>query len=119
MRADAKLIAVAHEAVKDDVRGDVKAEVAPTTTESAPAPARKRRAHWFTLRQGITVSSYRLLALGGFAALFALWAWVSHRESMNPVFVPTPGRRSSSVMSRCRGSGYMSGPKSRVLSPES
>src|SRR5437667_6300868 len=90
MRADAKLIAVAHEAVKDDVRGDVKAEVAPTTTESAPAPARKRRAHWFTLRQGITVSSYRLLALGGFAALFALWAWVSHRESMNPVFVPTP-----------------------------
>ena len=91
MRADAKLIAVAHEDVKVDVRDDVKAEVGQTTTASVPTtPARKQRAHWFTLRQEISVSRYRLLALAGFAALFALWAWVSHRESMNPVFVPTP-----------------------------
>ena len=91
MRADVELIAVAHE----DVHEDVGAAVGQTTT-TAPAPARKAaparkpRGQWFTLRRGISVSSYRLLALGGFAALFALWAWVSHRESTNPVFVPAP-----------------------------
>src|SRR4051794_20780887 len=74
MRADVELIAVAH--------GDVH--------EAVHAPARKPGRHWFTLRRGISVSAYRLLALGGFAALFGLWAWVSHRESMNPVFVPAP-----------------------------
>lgn len=82
MRADVELIAVAHE--------DVGTKVSGPTTRSVPAPTRKQGGHWFTLRRGITLRSYRLLALGGFAALFALWAWVSHRESMNPVFVPTP-----------------------------
>jgi NitT/TauT family transport system permease protein len=90
MRADVELIAVA----RQDVHQDVEVEVGETTTEavSAPArrPARKQRGHWFTLRRGISVGSYRLLALAGFAALFALWAWASHRDSMNPVFVPTP-----------------------------
>jgi NitT/TauT family transport system permease protein len=92
MRADVELIGVAHQ----DVGEDVSAEVGQTTIEAVPAPAskiapaRKQRGHWFALRRGITVSRYRMLALGGFAALFALWAWVSHRESMNPVFVPTP-----------------------------
>jgi len=93
MQADVELIAVAHgevgEPVGEVVHEDVATKVAGPTTSSVPAPARKQR-HWFTLRRGITVSRYRLLALGGFAALFALWAWVSHRESMNPVFVPTP-----------------------------
>jgi NitT/TauT family transport system permease protein len=85
MRADVELIAVAHE--------DVNAEVGRVTTQSVPAvptPASKQRGHWFTLRRGIAASTYRLLALSGFAALFAVWAWVSHRESMNPVFVPAP-----------------------------
>ncbi len=79
MRADVELIAVAH--------GQTTTEAAPARK---PAPARQQSGHWFALRRGITASSYRLLALGGFVALFALWAWASHRESMNPVFVPTP-----------------------------
>ncbi|HSY41003.1 MAG TPA: hypothetical protein VLA79_15800, partial [Polyangia bacterium] len=96
MRADVELIAVAHDDVHEGVHQNVEVDVGETTTEAVPAPARKpaparrQRGHWFTLRRGISVSSYRLLALGGFAALFALWAWASHRESMNPVFVPTP-----------------------------
>ncbi len=96
MRADVELIAVADEDVHEDVSEDVGAEVGQSTTEAVlapagkPAPAPRQRGQWFTLRRGITISSYRLLALGGFAALFALWAWASHRESMNPVFVPTP-----------------------------
>jgi len=48
------------------------------------------RTPWWALRGAISATRYRLLAVGGFAALFILWAWVSHRESMNPVFVPTP-----------------------------
>ena len=94
MRADGELIAVAHaevgEPIGEAVHQKVATKVAGPTTRSVRAPARQQRGQWFTLRGGITVSSYRLLALGGFAALFALWAWVSHRESMNPVFVPTP-----------------------------
>lgn len=86
MGADVELIAVAHKDVGEDLREPVATKV----SEAAPEPARKPRGHWFTLRRGISVSRYRLLALGGFATLFALWAWVSHRESMNPVFVPTP-----------------------------
>jgi NitT/TauT family transport system permease protein len=58
-------------------------------------PVIQRRAHreqvrWFALRRPIPGWSYRLLALSTFAAVVAAWAWVSHRESTNPVFVPTP-----------------------------
>ena len=55
---------------------------------SPPAPP--KRVHWFALRRAISARSYRLLALSAFVALFALWAWASHRESTNPVFVPAP-----------------------------
>ncbi len=54
------------------------------------APAGRKRTQWFALRRDIPTRAYRLLGLGAFATLFALWAWVSHRESMNPVFVPAP-----------------------------
>jgi NitT/TauT family transport system permease protein len=81
MRAVGELIMVAQEKGSEGGR---------TTTESAIATGSPKRVHWFALRQRISTSTYRLLALGGFAALFALWAWASHRESMNPVFVPTP-----------------------------
>src|SRR4051812_39426356 len=90
MPADAELIAVAHADVHEDVHQDNRAEVDRSTTEAVPAPARSHRGRRFTLRRGISVRDYRLLALGGFGCLFALWAWVSHRDSMNPVFVPTP-----------------------------
>jgi NitT/TauT family transport system permease protein len=57
---------------------------------AVPAPARRARPQWFALRREISSVTYRVLALSGFVALFALWAWVSHRESTNPVFVPAP-----------------------------
>jgi NitT/TauT family transport system permease protein len=45
---------------------------------------------WLELRRDIPVWAYRLLALAGFGVCFALWAWMSHREGANPVFLPTP-----------------------------
>jgi NitT/TauT family transport system permease protein len=49
------------------------------------------RTRWLDLRRDIPLWSYRALAALGFVALVALWAWLSHRPSVNPVFVPTPG----------------------------
>jgi NitT/TauT family transport system permease protein len=57
----------------------------------ASAPGRARaRVSWFGLRRDIPAWAYRLLALSGFLAVFALWTWLSHREGTNPIFLPTP-----------------------------
>jgi NitT/TauT family transport system permease protein len=56
-------------------------------------PARtalRERTRWFELRRDIPVWSYRALAAAGFVGVVALWAWLSHRDFVNPVFVPTP-----------------------------
>jgi NitT/TauT family transport system permease protein len=45
---------------------------------------------WFELRREIPVPAYRALAVAGFAAVMALWAWLSHRELVDSVFLPTP-----------------------------
>jgi NitT/TauT family transport system permease protein len=45
---------------------------------------------WFALRRPIPPWAYRSLALGAFGVVVAAWALVSHRESTNPIFVPTP-----------------------------
>jgi NitT/TauT family transport system permease protein len=63
--------------------------VAPVLPE-APAPEPRERIDWFGLRRDIPSWAYRVLALAGFAASFALWVWFSHRESNNPIFLPTP-----------------------------
>ena len=63
-----------------DVAGEVTAECAP----------RRRRA-WLELRRDIPVWGYRLLAGSGFALSLVFWWWLSHREFVNPVFLPTPG----------------------------
>src|SRR4051812_50228866 len=81
MRADVELVAPAHREARADVG---------VVIPRSPAPAPRARAPWWALRGAISATRYRLLAVGGFAALFVLWTWVSHRESMNPVFVPTP-----------------------------
>src|SRR5215471_9541521 len=57
---------------------------------SAP-PAVRERARWFKLRRDIPTWSYRALALASFLAVVTLWAWISQRDFVNPVFVPTPG----------------------------
>jgi NitT/TauT family transport system permease protein len=68
-------------------------EELPVTPADAGARVTTRRtgsAPWFELRRDIPVWRYRLLALTGFVALLAFWAWLSHRDFVNPVFVPTP-----------------------------
>jgi NitT/TauT family transport system permease protein len=59
--------------------------------ELNPARAPRERTRWLELRREIPVWSYRALALGSFLAVIALWAWISQRDFVNPVFVPTPG----------------------------
>src|SRR6267154_2568766 len=45
---------------------------------------------WFELRRDIPTWGYRALAFTGFAATFVFWVWLSHREFVNPIFLPTP-----------------------------
>ena len=52
--------------------------------------ATHQRTRWFDLRRDIPVWSYRALAAGGFVAIGLLWAWLSHKDFVNPVFLPTP-----------------------------
>jgi NitT/TauT family transport system permease protein len=74
----------------DDASDDANDAILTASPVLPRASARRKRTRWFALRRDIPTRAYRLLALGAFATLFLLWAWVSHRESMNPVFVPTP-----------------------------
>lgn len=60
-------------------------------SEAVAIPAPRERTGWFELRRDIPIAGYRALAAGGFVAVVALWAWLSHRAFVNPVFVPTPG----------------------------
>jgi NitT/TauT family transport system permease protein len=59
-------------------------------SHSPSRPPVRERTRWFELRRDIPVWSYRALAAGSFAFVVALWAWVSHRDFVNPVFLPTP-----------------------------
>jgi NitT/TauT family transport system permease protein len=45
---------------------------------------------WFELRRDIPSWGYRALAFTGFAVTFVVWVWLSHREFVNPIFLPTP-----------------------------
>lgn len=59
---------------------------------AARAEERPRaRTRWLDLRRDIPTWSYRALAACGFLLVFALWAWLSHRDWVNSVFLPTPG----------------------------
>jgi NitT/TauT family transport system permease protein len=75
--------------VPGDLRQLTAADPAATDTKSGPQLAR-RRVHYLELRRDIPAWAYRTLALSGFGTLLAAWAWLSHREFVNPVFLPTP-----------------------------
>jgi NitT/TauT family transport system permease protein len=48
------------------------------------------RTRWLEVRREIPTWAFRLLAVSGFLGVFAAWAWLSHHEIVNPVFLPTP-----------------------------
>jgi NitT/TauT family transport system permease protein len=55
-----------------------------------PRPRLGEPTHWFDLRRDIPAWGYRSLVLGGFALFLALWWWLSARELVDPIFLPTP-----------------------------
>jgi NitT/TauT family transport system permease protein len=50
----------------------------------------RRRIRWLEPRRDIPVWAYRTLGLGGFATCLLGWAWLSHKEIVDPVFLPSP-----------------------------
>jgi NitT/TauT family transport system permease protein len=60
-------------------------------TAAPTRPRGRTRAPWFELRRDIPVWRYRALAAAGFVILLATWSFLSHRDFVNPVFMPTPG----------------------------
>src|SRR3954451_2671186 len=50
----------------------------------------RRRIRWFEPRRDIPAWAYRALGLAGFAGCLLLWTWLSHKELVDPVFLPTP-----------------------------
>src|SRR5438067_5002254 len=57
-----------------------------TASNNVPKPHQRL----FALRQGIPAWLYKTLAIGGFVLVFAAWAWLSHQQFVNTVFLPTP-----------------------------
>ncbi|XHR29280.1 MAG: ABC transporter permease [Chthoniobacteraceae bacterium] len=67
--------------------------VAPPAAPATPAnPPRKIRqsAHWFDLRKDIPAWGYKTLTVVSFLALFLFWAWLSHQDFVNKIFLPQP-----------------------------
>jgi NitT/TauT family transport system permease protein len=62
----------------------------PPAAAATPARARAGRTRGVDLRKEIPPAAYRALGLAGFVAIAAVWAWVSHRELVDSVFLPTP-----------------------------
>jgi NitT/TauT family transport system permease protein len=54
------------------------------------AAARRRRTRWLEPRRDIPAWAYRTLGVAGFAGCVSLWAWLSHKELIDQVFLPTP-----------------------------
>jgi NitT/TauT family transport system permease protein len=77
--------------VPKDSALETETPLAEQVRDDAGERAARGRTRWFELRREIPTWGYRALAAGGFFAVVALWAWLSHRTFVNPVFVPTPG----------------------------
>jgi NitT/TauT family transport system permease protein len=74
-----------------DLALETETPLADAVSHAPVEPTARAQTRWFELRRDIPVWGYRALAAGGFVAVVALWAWLSHRAFVNPVFVPTPG----------------------------
>lgn len=58
--------------------------------EISTHPITRRRTRWLEPRRDIPVWAYRTLGLAGFASCLLVWAWLSHKELVDPVFLPSP-----------------------------
>ncbi|HEX7454215.1 MAG TPA: ABC transporter permease, partial [Polyangiaceae bacterium] len=76
--------------VPKDLALETETPLADDVSDVAGEPTPRERTRWFELRREIPAWGYRALAAGSFVAIVALWAWLSHRAFVNPVFVPTP-----------------------------
>jgi NitT/TauT family transport system permease protein len=73
------------------VPADTESIAAPREVAAASAgPRARRRARWLDLRRDIPRPAYRALAVGGFITVLVAWAWISHRELVDAVFLPSP-----------------------------
>lgn len=63
-----------------------------TTVRDFSPPRTKLPIRWFDLRQDIPRWAVRILAVFSFAAVLGAWAWLSHQDFVNSVFLPTPER---------------------------
>jgi len=63
-------------------------------TNTAPASKIKGsgapKARWFALRKDIPSWGYQALAISSFVAVLLFWAWLSHQDFVNKIFLPTP-----------------------------
>ncbi len=55
-----------------------------------PSSPRRPRVRWFALRRDIPAPAYTMLTVSSFVAAVLVWAWASHQQFVNPVFMPTP-----------------------------
>jgi NitT/TauT family transport system permease protein len=65
----------------------------PDRSAGADLPTRtipRRRTRWLEPRRDIPVWAYRTLGLAGFASCLLVWAWLSRKEIVDPVFLPSP-----------------------------
>jgi NitT/TauT family transport system permease protein len=69
---------------------DSRTETLVTAPRAMGPQGAPKRVRWFELRRDIPTWAYRALAGLGFLSVFSAWALLSHRELVNPVFLPTP-----------------------------
>jgi NitT/TauT family transport system permease protein len=72
---------------------DAMLSAAPHRSVGADIPTHaitRRRTRWLEPRREIPVWAYRTLGLAGFASCLSVWAWLSHKELVDPVFLPSP-----------------------------
>lgn len=48
------------------------------------------KARWFALRKDIPAWGYQTLAVSSFVIVLLFWAWISHQDFVNKIFLPTP-----------------------------
>jgi NitT/TauT family transport system permease protein len=67
-------------------------ETVPATAVRAAVPRVRRRIAWLAVRGDIPPWACRVLVAASFLLLLSAWWWISGRDWVNPVFIPSPAR---------------------------